>query len=119
MNRAKRTGFALLYVLTVIVLVGGAAYLLTDACRTMVFETREVYLGACARNLTASGRAWSRRAKAGAREAAGAGRRLDVKSLAIPHGELRVTIRGRGATIAVSCRQGKRVLRRRETRSLE
>jgi len=119
MNRTKRTGFAMLYVLVVIALVGGAVYLLADACGTMAFETRERYLAACARNLTASGRAWARRAGAGPPGAVATARAVEVKPLAIPNATLDVTIRGAEATVRASCRQGRRLLTRRETYHLE
>ncbi len=119
MNRRKRTGLAMLYVLVVIALVGGAVYLLTDACGTMAFETRQMYVDACARNLTASGLAWARRLKVGSPGADVPARSLDAGLLAIPGAELHVTIRGAEATVSVSCRRGRRLVTRRETHPLE
>ena len=119
MNRRKRTGLAMLYVLVVIALVGGAMYLLTDACGTMAFETRQMYVDACARNLTASGLAWGRRLKVGSPGADLPARSLDAEPLAIPGAELHVTLRGAEATVSVSCRQGRRLVTRRETHRLE
>ena len=119
MNGTTRTGFAMLYVLAAIALVGGAVYLLTDACGTMAFETRQMYVDACARNLTASGLAWARHSKVHSPGADVPARSLDTEPLAVPDAGLDVTIRGADASVSISCRRGRHIVTRRETRRVE
>jgi hypothetical protein len=119
MNGTMRTGLAMLYVLAAIALVGGAVYLLTDACGTMAFETRRMYVDACARNLTASGLAWARHSKVGSPGADVSAKSLDAEPLAVPDAGLDVTIRGADAFVSISFRRGRHLVTRRETRRLE
>ncbi len=115
MNRTRRKGFLLFYVLAIVVLVGGAVVILTDACTTMVFETREMHLDACARNLAASGAAWARRANA----AGPLDRALDANALAAPDAALRVRLHDRDVSVEASCRQGRRIRKRRADLTLD
>ena len=115
MNCRRRKGFLLFCVLGLAVLIGGAVVVLTDACTTMVFETREMHLDACARNLAASGLVWARRARA----AGPLDRPLDANALAAPDAALRVRLRDRDVSVEASCRQGRRLCKRRADLTLD
>ena len=60
MKKPKQNGFVLIVVILAMAIIGLEMYVLTDGSKTMLFQSDTVYLGACERNLIASGLAWAK-----------------------------------------------------------
>jgi len=114
MNRTRRSGIALILVISLIGLVGVTLAHLAQSCRAMLDGTDREYLRVVERNLIASGLAWAQRQDAGeqadtlildANEIGGAKARLGV----------RIEHRGAGPALAhlqVSLARGAEVVER-------
>ena len=91
-----RGGFAIFYVLLILVLVGAGVIVLSNGSRRLQDETSRLESDACRRSLIASGQAW---AALHAQDTPAQGRTLDVTALGIPEAELSVAAQPQGVSI--------------------
>lgn len=59
-KKARQNGFAMIFVIVVLALVGIYMFVLTGNTKTILFQTNLAYIEACEQNLIASGRAWAK-----------------------------------------------------------
>jgi len=117
MKEPKQNGFVLILVITAMAIIGLEVYVLADASNTMLFQSDTVYLGACERNLIASGLAWAKQnVQDGNSETFDKTVELDVSKMNIHCLNLSVTIsvpadKGPEAQISTSCSRRRRTLR--------
>lgn len=108
-------GFAIITVLFILALIGGALLLLGDASISLQETSQQAYAQACKRNLTASGLAWlEKNAPSAGKADFTAGIELDAKYL---HGQLlKVAPTHDGKyEITTACRSGQLILKSSET----
>lgn len=60
MKKIKRSGFIMLFVITMIALIGIQLSVLAAVSNIMSFQSDEAYLKACERNMTASALSWAK-----------------------------------------------------------
>jgi len=60
MKKQRQRGFVLIFVIMAIIIIGIEMFALSDIANTMQFQSQNVYLKACRRNLLASGLLWAK-----------------------------------------------------------
>ena len=60
MNKKRRNGFVLVFVIVAVAVIGILMTVLGDIANTMQFQSQAAYLKACERNLFASGLVWAK-----------------------------------------------------------
>ncbi|MHC4716523.1 MAG: hypothetical protein ACYS5V_06110 [Planctomycetota bacterium] len=118
MTRARNKGFSIVVALAMLVLAGAALVVLAHASGAMAMETQTALCRARADNLIASGRAWAQlRADRPAKD-----RQLSTDALAVPGGELTVSLSPAGDKVTLriqaACRRGRWPFRRTVTEVL-
>jgi len=117
MKKPRQKGFVLVLVITAMAIIGLEMHVLTSGANTMLFQSDTAYLGACERNLIASGLAWSKRnIQNGNRETFNKTIELDVSKMNIHCLSLSVNIsvptdKEPQAQINASCSRGRRTFR--------
>ncbi len=93
MKNQKQNGFVLIFVITVIAVIGIQMFALAGMANTMQFQSHTAYLRACERNLLASGLAWAKQnIQNEAGEIPGKTIELDVSRMNIRGSALDVTV---------------------------
>ena len=93
MKKQKEKGFVLIFVITVIAVIGIQMFALAGIANTMQFQSHTAYLRACERNLLGSGLAWAKQnIQNEGGEIPGKTIELDVSTMNIRGSALDVTI---------------------------
>lgn len=125
MKKHRRNGFVLVYVITIIALIGIQLSVLAAVANIMSYQSDEAYLEACERNMRASGLAWARHNienKTGS--ILNQSVKLDISEMEIRDSVLNVTINtatGKQPEVRIntSCTRGRQTIKRDKKYKIE
>jgi hypothetical protein len=118
MEKTRRNGFVLVFVIVAIAVVGIQMAVLGDIANTMQFQSQNAYLKACERNLIASGLVWAKKnVSEKSSEILNKTIQLDVSKLNIRDSALNVEISTASdeeaeVQIDTSCKRSRQTLRK-------
>jgi len=125
MRKIKQKGFVLVFIITVIAVIGIYMFVLTGNSNIMIFQSNRAYLEAAQRNLAASGLAWAKKEiKNGNKENFGKPIELDITNIKAGSTALTVTITAASdkqaeVQIKTSCSRGRQKLNRSDAYQIE